>query len=429
MQRHPRPARPARPDRFRSWLIAIAHRQVQLYLRDRQQGPAAAAGDPAGAAGRGRRLRRADASPSPADGQRRELAEAARWLDDDDRRLLALWWREIGRRAHPRRTGRGRSTFTPEAGRDAGAADEGAARGGPGGGPGAAGRAALPRAGRTSCTAGTAMPNPVWRKRLVRHVRDCPQCGRHGAGWSRRSSCCSASLPCRCAGLDGPDAAGVRVHPVWAVRSRTPANKIVAGAAAVRSRPAAASRTPSTRRPPARPARGDRPAAGRRAASAPSVRAAPSHATRRPGAAPAAAARRGDRRDGGRHLRRPGRLRHRHRQAASPFATLAKAVAVVRPGQTIALRGGTYRPTGPVVITTSGTASKRITLSNYRDERPVIDASAVPADKSAIIHRGRLLDRARAWRSKTRAATRTSAAPAGTTSSSGCPSTTTRAPR
>ncbi len=27
-------------------------------------------------------------------GQRREVAEATRWLDEDDRELLALWWQE-----------------------------------------------------------------------------------------------------------------------------------------------------------------------------------------------------------------------------------------------------------------------------------------------------------------------------------------------
>jgi hypothetical protein len=67
-----------------------------------------------------------------------------------------------------------------------------------------------------------------------------------------------------------------------------------------------------------------------------------------------------------------------------PYATLGKAVSVVRPGQTISLRGGTYRLTEPVAITTSGTAEDRITLSNYREERPVIDASALPAAEWAI---------------------------------------------
>jgi hypothetical protein len=52
------------------------------------------------------------------------------------------------------------------------------------------------------------------------------------------------------------------------------------------------------------------------------------------------------------------------------------------------MRGGTYRPTRPVVIDTSGDAGHRITLSNYRDERPVIDASQVPAESWMVTHRG-----------------------------------------
>jgi hypothetical protein len=73
---------------------------------------------------------------------------------------------------------------------------------------------------------------------------------------------------------------------------------------------------------------------------------------------------------------------------AHPFATMGKAVAKVRPGQTIALRGGTYEPTTDVRIEISGTASKRITLSNYRDERPVIDAAGVPDGRWAVTHLG-----------------------------------------
>lgn len=29
------------------------------------------------------------------EGQRREVAEAVRWLDDEDRQLLSLWWLEV----------------------------------------------------------------------------------------------------------------------------------------------------------------------------------------------------------------------------------------------------------------------------------------------------------------------------------------------
>ena len=70
-----------------------------------------------------------------------------------------------------------------------------------------------------------------------------------------------------------------------------------------------------------------------------------------------------------------------------PFATIAMAVSVVHPGQTIALRGGVYRPDDPVEITRAGSAGKRIVLSNYRNEKPVIDASDVPGDTAFITHR------------------------------------------
>ena len=42
-------------------------------------------------------------------GQRLQTAEATRWLDDDDRPVLALWWQEAAGRAHPGRARRRRS--------------------------------------------------------------------------------------------------------------------------------------------------------------------------------------------------------------------------------------------------------------------------------------------------------------------------------
>jgi hypothetical protein len=72
--------------------------------------------------------------------------------------------------------------------------------------------------------------------------------------------------------------------------------------------------------------------------------------------------------------------------AEQPFATLGRAVSVVRPGQVIALRAGTYRPVEPVEITTSGTPQQRITVSNLVGERPVIDASGLPAGGRMVTH-------------------------------------------
>ncbi|GIG86055.1 sigma-70 family RNA polymerase sigma factor [Plantactinospora endophytica] len=161
------------PAAFRSWLVAIAVRQV----RDWQQHTAT--------------LRAPDAGPDevadPAadfaeltvvrlglTDQRREVAEATRWLDPDDRELLALWWLEE----------------TGELDR----ADLAGALGLPGGHAAVrvhrmkeqldvartVVRALRARPGCPDLHAvaqgWTGQPSPLWRKRLARHVRDCARC-------------------------------------------------------------------------------------------------------------------------------------------------------------------------------------------------------------------------------------------------------------
>lgn len=56
-----------------------------------------------------------------------------------------------------------------------------------------------------------------------------------------------------------------------------------------------------------------------------------------------------------------------------PFATVAKAIAVVGPGQTIYVRGGTYFPSQTMNITNSGTPGNLIKLWAYPGEQPVLD--------------------------------------------------------
>jgi RNA polymerase sigma factor (sigma-70 family) len=84
------------PRAFRSWLVAIAIRQVRGCY---QAHALAVAGTMAGEGP----AREADFAgltilqlglPS----QQRETAEATRWLDEDDRELLALWWQEAAGR-------------------------------------------------------------------------------------------------------------------------------------------------------------------------------------------------------------------------------------------------------------------------------------------------------------------------------------------
>jgi hypothetical protein len=69
---------------------------------------------------------------------------------------------------------------------------------------------------------------------------------------------------------------------------------------------------------------------------------------------------------------------------SAPFATIQKAVAVVAAGDTIALRGGTYKLDTTITIAKNGTASAPITLAAYQSERPVIDAEALPYTPGAV---------------------------------------------
>ncbi|GAB3947099.1 sigma-70 family RNA polymerase sigma factor [Micromonospora vulcania] len=165
------------PAAFRSWLVAITIRQV----RDWEQRRRLALNRDAG-------LDAIHNVPDPASDfagmtilrlgltdQRREVAEATRWLDPDDQELLSLWWLEET----------GALTRTEVA--DALGISPGhvavrihrmkeqiqSAR--------AVVRALRARPGCPELRAATAgwdgSASPLWRKRLARHVRDCAACG------------------------------------------------------------------------------------------------------------------------------------------------------------------------------------------------------------------------------------------------------------
>src|SRR6185312_11445518 len=80
------------PEAFRSWLVAITVRQVRERYRARRGAPDALLHedirDP-GADFTDLAITRLELS-----GQRRETAEATRWLDEESRELLSLWWLE-----------------------------------------------------------------------------------------------------------------------------------------------------------------------------------------------------------------------------------------------------------------------------------------------------------------------------------------------
>ncbi|MEV7026714.1 sigma-70 family RNA polymerase sigma factor [Kitasatospora sp. NPDC093558] len=167
------------PSSFRSWLVAITMNQVRRRHAAGQQQPTVGGldetwevADP-----------RADFTDLTIlrlglSGQRREVAEATRWLDPDDRELLSLWWLEANgelTRAElaesldlsPQHTAVRvqRMKKQLESGRVVVRA-----------------LGAYPRCpGLAEVTAGfDGTPNSVWRKRIARHIRGCATCDRLG---------------------------------------------------------------------------------------------------------------------------------------------------------------------------------------------------------------------------------------------------------
>nr|WP_104788570.1 sigma-70 family RNA polymerase sigma factor [Streptomyces sp. QL37]PPQ59377.1 hypothetical protein C5F59_23950 [Streptomyces sp. QL37] len=167
------------PERFRSWAVAIAYREIQQYqrrtARERFHGHEVEdAADPL------TDFAERTVAELELSGQRRDLARAARWLDPEDRRLLALWWEEeagriaradvasaLGLNARHTAVRVRRMKMRLEEARTVVRALAVAPRC-----PGLADAA-------QGWDGGT---GALWRKRLTRHVRGCPQCGAQGTG-------------------------------------------------------------------------------------------------------------------------------------------------------------------------------------------------------------------------------------------------------
>ncbi|WP_264928846.1 RNA polymerase sigma factor, partial [Streptomyces sp. A012304] len=157
------------PDSFRSWLVAIAMRQVRDRARRRTP----------------QRLHEGEAPDEAADfaeltvlrlqleGERREVAEAVRWLDDEDRQLLSLWWLEVAgeltRRELAAAVGitRQHAAVRVQRMKERLEVSRGIVRALDGACPDL----------RELTARWNGRPDSVWRKRLARHIRGCAYCG------------------------------------------------------------------------------------------------------------------------------------------------------------------------------------------------------------------------------------------------------------
>ncbi|MES5817372.1 sigma-70 family RNA polymerase sigma factor [Streptomyces sp. RG80] len=157
------------PDSFRSWLVAIAMRQI----RDRARRRAAPAPLDESTASDAADFAELTVLRLQLEGQRREVAEAVRWLDDEDRQLLSLWWLEVAgeltRRELAAAAGINRQHAAVRVQRLKERVET--ARG-------------IVRALDGACpdlrevtARWNGRPDSVWRKRLARHIRGCGYCG------------------------------------------------------------------------------------------------------------------------------------------------------------------------------------------------------------------------------------------------------------
>ncbi|GAA2096119.1 hypothetical protein GCM10009801_65440 [Streptomyces albiaxialis] len=164
------------PERFRSWLVAITMNQLRAYWRR-----TGAEAIPAG------RLEDTHPAALPSEdfvdlavlrlglsGQRREVAQATRWLDEGDRALLSLWWLEAAGEL-TRAEVAAALELTPQhtavrVQRMKGQLDTARVL--------VRALAAEPRCIllEAAVVGWDGAPSPLWRKRLARHTRDCTVC-------------------------------------------------------------------------------------------------------------------------------------------------------------------------------------------------------------------------------------------------------------
>ncbi|MEV4502935.1 sigma-70 family RNA polymerase sigma factor [Streptomyces klenkii] len=171
------------PEGFRSWLVAITMNQIRSHWRkergDRKDAPAGGPQEVGEAA-----------APEPdfvdwsiirlgLQGQRRQAAEATRWLDGDDQVVMSLWWLEaageLSRAEVAAALGRSPQYTAVRVQRTKAQLETARVV--------VRALAAAPRCPGLADVLGgwDGAPGPLWRKRIARHARGCSDCGGH---WS-----------------------------------------------------------------------------------------------------------------------------------------------------------------------------------------------------------------------------------------------------
>ncbi|OSC76022.1 RNA polymerase, partial [Streptomyces sp. BF-3] len=167
------------PARFRSWLVAIAMNQVRSRWSNlgHRPAPLEETSDPADPAADfvDLTILRLELS-----GQRRETAEATRWLDDAERDVLSLWWLEttgdLTRSELAEALGLSPQHAAVRVQRVKNQLDVGRTV--------VRALASDPRCPALEDLLGDwdGTPTPLWRKRIARHVRGCASCSDGSAG-------------------------------------------------------------------------------------------------------------------------------------------------------------------------------------------------------------------------------------------------------
>ncbi|WP_207946583.1 sigma-70 family RNA polymerase sigma factor [Actinomadura sp. 7K507] len=161
------------PARFRSWLISIAMNQVRRRWRSQRGRTPMDPEDLARVAGAEADFAETAVLRLELSEQRREIAEATRWLDPDERELLGLWWLEASGHLTRKELADGLGLSAPHAAVRVQRMKKQLATC----------RGVVRVVSGRRCDALDAVlvgwdarPSPLWRKRIAKHIRSCRPC-------------------------------------------------------------------------------------------------------------------------------------------------------------------------------------------------------------------------------------------------------------